>query len=101
MTAKREKLLRGSLGERDPDARKSSSAYTSPARSRPIRCNGLFAATIGGKSVVVEYEPDTALRDTENRASARTGRDRGVHAREVLPYAPDAWIDAEKTADRL
>ena len=29
----------------------------------PLR--GLFAATISGRSAVVEYEPDTDLRDTE------------------------------------
>ena len=30
-----------------------------------IRCGGSYAATIGGREVVVEYEPDNELRDTE------------------------------------
>jgi type I restriction enzyme M protein len=43
----------------------------------------------------VVYEPDPELRDTENVPLAED-----VDAylrREVLPYAPDAWIDDEKT----
>ena len=31
----------------------------------PDPLKGLFSATIGGKDVVVEYEPDNELRDTE------------------------------------
>ncbi len=40
-------------------------------------------------------QPDSALRDTENVPLAE---DVGVYfKREVLPHAPDAWIDEEKT----
>ncbi len=45
----------------------------------------------------VEYEPDPELRDTEQVPLIEEG---GIHAffrREVLPYAPDAWIDHSKT----
>lgn len=39
--------------------------------------------------------PDTSLRDTEN---VPLGQDIDAYfAREVLPYAPDAWIDHSKT----
>jgi hypothetical protein len=39
--------------------------------------------------------PDSALRDTEN---VPLGEDVGAYfKREVLPHAPDAWIDHEKT----
>jgi type I restriction enzyme M protein len=39
--------------------------------------------------------PDAALRDTEN---VRLTEDVGTYfKREVLPHAPDAWIDPEKT----
>jgi type I restriction enzyme M protein len=39
--------------------------------------------------------PDAALRDTEN---VPLSEDIGTYfKREVLPYAPDAWIDPEKT----
>ena len=39
--------------------------------------------------------PDTDLRDTEN-VPLGEGVD-AYFAREVLPHAPDAWIDHEKT----
>ena len=40
-------------------------------------------------------QPDPALRDTENVPLDEAVE--GYFAREVLPHAPDAWIDAEKT----
>jgi type I restriction enzyme M protein len=67
-----------------------------------------------GKQVIVEYEPDPNLRDTEqvpfleappsgnpgglpSEASAKVGIEAFIR-REVLPYTPDAWIkeDAAK-----
>lgn len=39
--------------------------------------------------------PDTSLRDTENVPLTQDIND--YFAREVLPYAPDAWIDRSKT----
>ena len=55
----------------------------------PIR--GRFETTIGGKPTVVEYEPDTELRDTEQIPLAEEGGIEAFLHREVLPYAPDAW----------
>lgn len=40
-------------------------------------------------------EPDTSLRDTEN--VPLTEDIRAYFEREVLPHAPDAWIDEDKT----
>ena len=42
-----------------------------------------------------KVQPDSALRDTENVPLAEDVD--AYFAREVLPHAPDAWIDAEKT----
>ena len=63
----------------------------------PLR--GLFPACIDGKPVVVEYEPDPALRDTEQVPLLEEGGIEGFLRREVLPYAPDAWYvpDSVKT----
>ncbi|MGE5597927.1 MAG: type I restriction-modification system subunit M [Bacteroidota bacterium] len=60
---------------------------------------GLFPATIDGKSVVVEYEPDPELRDTEQVPLLEEGGIEAFFRREVLPYAPDAWFvpDSVKT----
>ena len=55
----------------------------------PIR--GLFLATVDGKPVIVEYEPDTDLRDTEQIPLLEEGGIESFIRREVLPYAPDAW----------
>ena len=56
---------------------------------------GLFAATIDGKSAVVEYEPDDDLRDTEQVPLLEEGGIDAFLRREVLPYSPDAWYDPE------
>jgi type I restriction enzyme M protein len=97
LTAKREKLLRAGLGTRDPEAAEVIKKVYKPDKAEADPVHGLFAATIGGKHTVVEYEPDTALRDTENVPFLELGGIEAFIAREVLPYAPDAWIDAEKT----
>ena len=55
----------------------------------PLR--GLCAATIDGRSAVVEYEPDTDLRDTEQIPLQEEGGIEAFLRREVLPYAADAW----------
>jgi type I restriction enzyme M protein len=58
---------------------------------------GRFPATIRGKPCVVEYEPDSELRDTESVPLKEPGGIEAFIRREVLPHAPDAWIDPEKT----
>ena len=56
---------------------------------------GLFQATIDGKSVVVEYEPDSDLRDTEQIPLTEEGGVEAFLRREVLPYSPDAWYRSD------
>ncbi len=58
----------------------------------PDPMRGLFEVTIGGKPAVVEYEPDPDLRDTEQIPLLEEGGIEAFIKREVLPYAPDAWI---------
>lgn len=58
----------------------------------PIR--GLFEAKVNGKQRVVEYEPDTELRDTEQVPLLEEGGIETFLTREVLPHAPDAWYAA-------
>ena len=53
--------------------------------------HGLFETKIGGKTVVVEYEPDSELRDTEQIPLQEAGGIEAFLEREVLPYAADAW----------
>lgn len=77
-------------GKRSEDAppviRKIHKKGTAPD---PLR--GLFEATINGKPAVVEYEPDTDLRDTEQIPLREEGGIEAFLEREVLPHASDAW----------
>ena len=59
--------------------------------SEPDPLRGLFQATVEGRPAVVEYEPDTDLRDTEQVPLLEEGGVEAFLRREVLPYAPDAW----------
>ncbi|MCK6502110.1 type I restriction-modification system subunit M [Myxococcota bacterium] len=59
----------------------------------PDSLRGLFEATVDGKRCVVEYEPDTDLRDTEQVPLLEEGGIEAFLRREVLPHAPDAWYD--------
>ncbi|MCX6633617.1 MAG: SAM-dependent DNA methyltransferase, partial [Acidobacteria bacterium] len=59
----------------------------------PLR--GLFATTLDGKPVVVEYEPDSDLRDTEQVPLLEEGGIEAFLRSEVLPHAADAWYDPQ------
>jgi type I restriction enzyme M protein len=59
--------------------------------------HGLYSATVGGKPVVQEFEPDPDLRDTEQVPLLEPGGIAAFIQREVLPYTPDAWVKADAT----
>jgi type I restriction enzyme M protein len=61
--------------------------------TQPDPLHGLFEVTVHGKPCVVEYEPDTDLRDSEQISLTEPGGVEAFIKREVLPYAPDAWYD--------
>jgi type I restriction enzyme M protein len=50
-----------------------------------------------GKPRVVEYEPDSDLRDTEQVPLLEPGGVEAFFRREVLPYTSDAWINEDAT----
>jgi type I restriction enzyme M protein len=63
-------------------------------KSRAVKADplhGRFEREVEGKTRVVEYEPDSDLRDTEQIPLLEEGGVEGFIRREVLPYAPDAW----------
>lgn len=64
-------------------------------KAEPLR--GLFEAEVNGKPVVLEYESDSELRDTEQVPLLEPGGIEAFIRREVLPYTPDAWIKQEAT----
>src|SRR5207237_3078074 len=59
--------------------------------------HGFFEATVDGKEAVVEYEPDSELRDFEQVPLLEPGGIEAFIRREVMPYTPDAWIDEAAT----
>jgi len=63
-----------------------------PGKVKADPLHGLFEATVGGKPAIVEYEPDSDLRDTEQVPLLEDGGIEAFIRREVLPYTPDAWI---------
>lgn len=64
---------------------------------KPDPLHGLFEAVIGKKKCVVEYQPDSNLRDTEQVPLLEEGGIDAFFKREVIPYVSDAWIDDAKT----
>lgn len=68
-----------------------------PGKAQPDSLHGRYETTDDGKLTVVEYEPDTNLRDTEQIPLLEEGGIEAFFRREVLHYAPDAWIDDGKT----
>lgn len=66
-------------------------------KATPDPLRGLFEATVDGKPAIVEYEPDSELRDTEQVPLLEEGGIEAFIRREVLPYTPDAWIKEDAT----
>ncbi|WP_254227004.1 type I restriction-modification system subunit M [Burkholderia gladioli] len=59
--------------------------------------DGAYLENVGKDRFLVEYEPDSDLRDTEQVPLKENGGIEAFFQREVLPYAPDAWIAPDKT----
>ena len=88
-TAKEIKALKDEAVRSQSAAPVIKKIHKSGVEPDPLR--GLFSAAIKGKPAVVEYEPDTYLRDTEQVPLLHKGGIDAFMRREVLPYAPDAW----------
>ncbi|MFG0253903.1 MAG: N-6 DNA methylase [Rhodopirellula sp. JB053] len=96
LTAKRRKLLQSELCDTREEAAPVHKKIYNPGKAAPDPLHGLFEATMHGKVCVVEYEPDTGLRDSEQVGLLEEGGIEAFFRREVLPYAPEAWIDETK-----
>ncbi|HYC53731.1 MAG TPA: SAM-dependent DNA methyltransferase, partial [Candidatus Binatia bacterium] len=57
----------------------------------------VYLQEAGKDRFMVEYEPDTDLRDTEQVPLKERGGIDAFFRREVLPHAPDAWIATDAT----
>lgn len=68
-----------------------------PGKLKANPLHGYVEATVAGKPAIVEYEPDSELRDTEQVPLLEDGGIEAFIRREVLPYTPDAWIKPDAT----
>jgi type I restriction enzyme M protein len=88
----RKALLRG-VSWADQDAPKVVKKVSKPEKVPADPLGGLFAVEIAGKTMTVEYEADPDLSDFEQVPLPEAGGVDAFITREVLPYAPDAWVD--------
>jgi len=65
-----------------------------PGKIKPDPLRGLYEGKDGppGRPTIVEYEPDSELRDYEQIPLLEAGGIEAFIRREVLPYTPDAWL---------
>nr|WP_231403153.1 class I SAM-dependent DNA methyltransferase [Hymenobacter guriensis] len=112
-TSKREKLLQTALTERDETAApvfrqvwREGDEFTAENPFPEIDWRGPgedgweyagYFSHPADKWATVMYEPDPELRDTEQVPLLEEEGITGFMRREVLPHAPDAWVDATKT----
>lgn len=86
------KLIVNAVSWRVEDAPRVIKKIHKPGKAQPDPLHGLFEAKIDGKTCVVEYEPDSELRDFEQIPLLEEGGIEAFIRREVLPYTPDAWL---------
>jgi type I restriction enzyme M protein len=86
------KLIINAVSWRVEDAPAVIKKIHKPGKIQPDPLRGLFEAKIDGKTCVVEYEPDSELRDYEQIPLLEEGGIEAFIRREVLPYTPDAWL---------
>lgn len=97
LTAKRKKFIREELSNVSEEAAPVIRKIYQPGKVVADSIHGLFEVKINGKSCVIEYESNTSLRDTEQVPLLEDGGIDTFFIREVLPFAPGAWIDRDKT----
>ncbi|CAN2044927.1 hypothetical protein GMMP1_140014 [Candidatus Magnetomoraceae bacterium gMMP-1] len=94
LDAKEKKQITAAVSWKNQDAEKVIKKVHKKAKANPVY--GLFE--VDGK--VIEYKPDSDLRDHENVALDPSKPVNEVNesyfAKEVLPHVPEAWIDAGK-----
>lgn len=86
------KLIIAAVSWRDESAAPVIKKMHKPGKAKADPLRGLYEVRVDGKAAVVEYEPDSELRDFEQIPLLEEGGIEAFIRREVLPYTPDAWI---------
>ncbi|WP_157416973.1 type I restriction-modification system subunit M [Bacillus cereus] len=97
LPAKRVNLIKNHIAQIDESAEKVIKKIYKPEKVTANRIVGLFDTKIDGSDMVVEYESDVSLRESEQIPLLHFGGVEQFFKDEVLTYAPDAWIDESKT----
>jgi type I restriction enzyme M protein len=97
LNSKRLKLLQSALAEKDEKAAAIIKKIHKTGKMEADPLHGRYPVTLDDKPCVVEYEPDSDLRDSEQVPLLEDGGIEAFFRREVLPHVPDAWIDVEAT----
>ena len=91
------KLLQTALAQRDESAEPVVRKVHKAGKAEADPIHGRYQSPVGDRALVVEYEPDPDLRDTEQIPLLEEGGIDAFIRREVLPHAPDAWVDDDAT----
>lgn len=93
LPAKRMNFIKNQFAEVDESAEKVIKKIHKAGKAESNPLYGLYETNQG----IVEYEPDTNLRDTEQVPLLHEGGIQAFFRDEVLTFASDAWIDSTKT----
>ena len=88
------KLIVNAVSWRDENAPPVIKKIHKPGKLKPDPLRGLYEDRDGppGRPTIVEYDPDSELRDFEQIPLLEPGGIEAFIRREVLPYTPDAWL---------
>jgi type I restriction enzyme M protein len=91
------KLIINAVSWREETAPPVIKKVHKPGKAKPDPLRGIYEVTTDGKTTLVEYEPDSELRDFEQIPLLEEGGIEAFIRREVLPYTPDAWLVEAET----
>ncbi len=99
LSAAEQKVILNTVSWRVEDAPPVIKKVHKPGKAEVDPLHGLYANPVGDPGLVLEYEPDSELRDSEQVPLLEEGGIEAFFTREVLQHVPDAWID--ETATKL
>ena len=97
LSAAEQKIILNAVSWRVEDAPPVIKKVHKPGKTEVDPLRGMYANPNGDPGLVLEYEPDSELRDSEQVPLLEEGGIEAFFRREVLPYVPDAWIDESVT----
>ncbi|MDZ7667172.1 MAG: class I SAM-dependent DNA methyltransferase [Desulfotignum sp.] len=97
LSAAEQKIILNAMSWRVEDAPPVIKKIHKPGKVEADPLHGLYADPVGDTGLVLEYESDSELRDSEQVPLLEEGGIEAFFRREVLPHVPDAWIDESAT----